>query len=147
MTIKKRKIGSLEVHPVGLGCMNLSHAYGPAQEHDDAVSFLNRALDLGYNFLDTATIYGMGNNEKLIGAALSGRRDEFVLASKCVMGFKDGKRFLDARPDTIKAACEASLQRLQTDVIDLYYMHRPDPKVAIEAVSYTHLTLPTTPYV
>ncbi len=132
MTVAKRKIGALEVHPVGLGCMNLSHAYGPAQEHDDAVSFLNRALDLGYNFLDTATIYGMGNNEKLIGAALSGRRDEFVLASKCVMGFKDGKRFLDARPDTIKAACEASLQRLQTDVIDLYYMHRPDPKVAIE---------------
>lgn len=132
MTVKKRKIGSFEVHPVGLGCMNLSHAYGPAQDHDDAVSFLRRALDLGYDFLDTATIYGMGNNEKLIGAALSGHRDKFVLASKCVMGFKDGKRFLDGRPETIKAACEASLERLQTDVIDLYYMHRPDPKVAIE---------------
>ena len=132
MTIATRKIGSFEVHPVGLGCMNLSHAYGPAQPHEEAVKFLQHALDIGYNFLDTATIYGMGNNEKLIGEAISHRRDEFVLASKCVMGFKDGKRFLDGRPETIKAACEASLTRLQTDVIDLYYMHRPDPNVPIE---------------
>ena len=132
MSVTKRKIGSLEVHPVGLGCMNLSHAYGPAQDHKDAVNFLCRAIDIGYDFLDTATIYGLGNNEKLIGEALKGRRTEFVLASKCVMGFKDGKRLLDARPETIKRACEASLERLQTDVIDLYYMHRPDPNVPIE---------------
>lgn len=132
MTIASRKIGSFEVHPVGLGCMNLSHAYGPAQPHEEAVKFLQHALDIGYNFLDTATIYGMGNNEKLIGEAINHRRDEFVLASKCVMGFKDGKRFLDGRPETIKAACEASLTRLKTDVIDLYYMHRPDPNVPIE---------------
>ncbi len=132
MAVAKRKIGPFEVHPVGLGCMNLSHAYGPAQDHDQAVAFLRQALDLGYDFLDTATIYGMGNNEKLIGAALADRRDEFVLASKCVMGFKDGKRFLDARPATIKAACDASLTRLKTEVIDLYYMHRPDPDVPIE---------------
>jgi len=132
MTVTKRKIGSLEVHPVGLGCMNLSHAYGPAQEHKQAINFLRKAIDLGYDFLDTATIYGMGNNEKLIGEALKDRRDEFVLASKCVMGFKDGKRLLDARPETIKSACEASLKRLKTDVIDLYYMHRPDPQVPIE---------------
>lgn len=132
MAVQKRKIGGVEVHPIGLGCMNLSHAYGPAQAHDDAVAFLQRALDIGYDFLDTATIYGMGNNEKLIGEALKHRRREFLLASKCVMGFKDGKRFLDARPETIKLACEASLERLQTDVIDLYYMHRPDPKVPIE---------------
>jgi hypothetical protein len=112
--------------------MNLSHAYGPAQDHDDAVAFLRRAIDIGYDFLDTATIYGMGNNEKLIGEALKNRRNEFVLASKCVMGFKEGKRLLDARPDAIKRACEASLERLQTDVIDLYYMHRPDPNVPIE---------------
>jgi len=132
MTVAKRKIGSLEVHPVGLGCMNLSHAYGPAQSHRDAVNFLRQAIDIGYDFLDTATIYGMGNNEKLIGEALKDRRQEYVLASKCVMGFKDGKRMLDARPETIKRACEASLERLQTDVIDLYYMHRPDPNVPIE---------------
>lgn len=132
MTVTKRKIGSLEVHPVGLGCMNLSHAYGPAQEKGEAIKFLRKAIDIGYDFLDTATIYGMGNNEKLIGDALKDRRSEFVLASKCVMGFKDGKRLLDARPETIKSACEASLTRLQTDVIDLYYMHRPDPNVPIE---------------
>ena len=112
--------------------MNLSHAYGPAQAQKDAVDFLRRAIDIGYDFLDTATIYGLGNNEKLIGEALKGRRNEFVLASKCVMGFKDGKRLLDARPETIKRACEASLERLQTEVIDLYYMHRPDPNVPIE---------------
>jgi len=132
MTVAKRKIGNSEVHPVGLGCMNLSHAYGPAQEHDDAIAFLRRAIDIGYDFLDTATIYGMGGNEKLIGEALKDRRSEFLLASKCVMGFKDGKRLLDARPESIKSACEASLERLQTDVIDLYYMHRPDPNVPIE---------------
>jgi aryl-alcohol dehydrogenase-like predicted oxidoreductase len=132
MSVTKRKVGSLEVHPVGLGCMNLSHAYGPAQDHKDAVNFLRRAIDIGYDFLDTATTYGLGSNEKLIGEALKGRRSEFVLASKCVMGFKDGKRLLDARPETIKRACEASLERLQTDVIDLYYMHRPDPNVPIE---------------
>ena len=132
MTVAKRKIGSSAVHPVGLGCMNLSHAYGPAQAQKDAVEFLRRAIDIGYDFLDTATIYGLGNNEKLIGEALKGRRNEFVLASKCVMGFKDGKRLLDARPETIKRACEASLERLQTEVIDLYYMHRPDPNVPIE---------------
>ena len=132
MTVAKRKIGSSAVHPIGLGCMNLSHAYGPAQAQKDAVDFLRRAIDIGYDFLDTATIYGLGNNEKLIGEALKGRRNEFVLASKCVMGFKDGKRLLDARPETIKRACEASLERLQTEVIDLYYMHRPDPNVPIE---------------
>ena len=132
MTVKRRKIGALEVHPVGLGCMNLSHAYGPAQSKEDAITFLRRAIDIGYDFLDTATIYGMGKNEELIGEALKDRRQEFVLASKCVMGFKEGKRLLDGSPEAIKRACEASLKRLQTDVIDLYYMHRPDPNVAIE---------------
>jgi aryl-alcohol dehydrogenase-like predicted oxidoreductase len=131
-TQKDRKIGELNVHPIGLGCMNLSHAYGPAMAHNDAIAFLRDAVSMGYNFLDTATIYGMGKNESLIGEALRGRRSEFVLASKCVMGFKDGKRILDARPDTIISACEASLKRLQTETIDLYYMHRPDPNVPIE---------------
>ena len=132
MAATKRKIGDRQVHPVGLGCMNLSHAYGPAQPHEEAVKFLQRAIDIGYDFLDTATIYGMGKNESLIGEALKDRREDYFLASKCVMGFQDRKRFLDARPETIKAACDASLERLQTDRIDLYYMHRPDPKVPIE---------------
>lgn len=132
MSVQKRKVGVTQVHPVGLGCMNLSHAYGPAQNHKDAVAFLRRAIDIGYDFLDTATIYGMGNNEKLIGDALKDRRDQFLLASKCVMGFKDKKRVLDGSPEAIKSACAASLKRLQTDVIDLYYMHRPDPNIPIE---------------
>ena len=132
MTVAKRKIGSMEVHPVGLGCMTLSHAYGRAQARTDAIAFLQRAIDIGYELLDTATIYGLGDNETLIGEALSHRRNEFLLASKCVLGFKDGKRLLDASPGAIKAACDASLKRLQTDVIDLYYLHRPDPKVPIE---------------
>ena len=132
MTGITRNIGSSEVHPIGLGCMNLSHAYGPAQERKEAIAFLQKAVDIGYNFLDTATIYGMGENEKLIGDALKDRRERYVLASKCVMGFADGKRSLNAKPEAIKSACTASLKRLQTDVIDLYYMHRPDPNVPIE---------------
>ncbi len=132
MTVKKRKIGTDNVHPVGLGCMSLSHAYGPAQDHDDAVRFLQHAIDIGYDFLDTATIYGMGGNESLIGDALRDRRSEYFLASKCVMGFENGKRFMDGRPERIKQACDDSLGRLKTDVIDLYYMHRLDPKVPVE---------------
>ncbi len=127
-----RRIGDTNVHAIGLGCMNLSHAYGPPADPDVAGKLLNQALDRGCNFLDTATIYGAGENEKLIAASIGHRRDEYFLASKCVLGVKDGKRVLDARPESIKAACDASLQRLKTDVIDLYYMHRPDPNVPIE---------------
>lgn len=127
-----RKIGGRDVHPVGLGCMNLSHAYGPATEQTKAIELLNRALDLGCDFFDTATIYGMGANEELLAKAVGHRRDEFYLASKCVLGFKDGKRTLDGRPEAIFAACDASLKRLNVETIDLYYMHRPDPNVPIE---------------
>jgi len=127
-----RRIGDTEVHPVGLGCMNLSWAYGPATEPEPAATLLNHALDLGCNLFDTATIYGMGQNETMVGSAIAHRRDEFLLASKCVLDVRDGQRVIDARPASIKAACEASLKRLGTDVIDLYYMHRPDPNVPIE---------------
>ncbi len=132
MIQNKRRIGDRDVHPVGLGCMNITHAYGPPLDEADAKALLLRALDLGCDFLDTATIYGMGRSEELIGEALSHRRKDYVLASKCVLGFRDGKRVLDGRPEAIKAACEASLKRLRTDVIDLYYLHRPDPNVPIE---------------
>ncbi|MAN46621.1 MAG: aldo/keto reductase [Alphaproteobacteria bacterium] len=130
--VSKRRIGDSQVYPVGLGCMNITHAYGPPLPEDEAKALLVRAVDLGYDFLDTATLYGFGRSEELIGEALKDRRKEYFLASKCVLGFKDGQRTLDARPEVIKAACEASLKRLQTDVIDLYYMHRPDPNVPIE---------------
>lgn len=130
--MSKRNVGPFSVNPVGLGCMNMMHAYNEPISEAESDELLNRALDLGYNFLDTATIYGLGESERRIGKFLKHRRDEFVLASKCVLGFEDGKRTLDARPEAIAAACEASLKRLQTDTIDLYYMHRPDPKVPLE---------------
>lgn len=132
MTATTRRIGDRTVHPVGLGCMNITHAYGPPVPEEEAKALLARALDLGCDFLDTATIYGLGRSEELIGEALAHRRKEYFLASKCVLGFRDGQRVLDGRPESIKAACEASLKRLHTDVIDLYYLHRPDPKVPVE---------------
>ena len=130
--MEPRSVGPFSIQPIGLGCMNMMHAYNQPISEAASDTLLNRALDLGYNFLDTATIYGAGESERRIGAFLKHRRDEFVLASKCVLAFEDGKRILDARPEKIIAACEASLQRLQTDVIDLYYMHRPDPNVPLE---------------
>ncbi len=127
-----RQIGSLTVSAIGLGCMNMSMGYGPA---DDEISaqLLNEALDTGYTFLDTATLYGGGHNESLIGEVLKTRRKEYVLASKCVLA-KDaeGNNIIDGRPESIKRQCEASLKRLQTDVIDLYYLHRLDKQVPIE---------------
>ena len=127
-----RKIGSLEVSAIGLGCMNMSMGYGAA---DDEVStkLLNQAIDEGYRFFDTATMYGGGLNETLIGEALKSRRHEFVLASKCALyKDEDGNGKIDGRPATLKKQCEASLKRLQTDVIDLYYLHRLDQNVPIE---------------
>ncbi len=132
MSVAKRWIGDRAVHPVGLGCMNITHAYGPPIDEAEAKALLVRALDLGCDFLDTATIYGLGRSEELIGEALGHRRKDFLLASKCVLGMRDGRRVLDGRPEAIKAACEESLKRLRTDVIDLYYLHRPDPQVAVE---------------
>jgi hypothetical protein len=132
MTIHERRIGGQTVWPVGLGCMNITHAYGPPMDEDAACHLLQRALDLGCNFLDTATIYGAGRSEELIARAIGHRRQDYFLASKCVLGMKEGRRVLDGRPEAIRAACEASLKRLETDVIDLYYLHRPDPAVPVE---------------
>ena len=128
----RRRIGDSEVNAIGLGCMNLSYGYGPATARGDAERFLNRALDIGYDLFDTATLYGNGNNERLLGSAIMHRRDEFFVASKGVMAFVDGKRGMDGRPEAIKAQCDESLARLKTDFIDLYYMHRLDPKVPVE---------------
>jgi aryl-alcohol dehydrogenase-like predicted oxidoreductase len=133
---QSRRLAHANVNPIGLGCMNLSHAYGTPIDSEAAIDLLNRALDHGYNFLDTAALYGFGNNESLLGRALTGRRDEFFLASKCGMtGVTTDKgtvRVIDGRPATIRATCEASLKRLNTDVIDLYYLHRWDKQVPIE---------------
>ncbi|MDO8910236.1 MAG: aldo/keto reductase [Phenylobacterium sp.] len=129
--MQTRKLGPFEVSAIGLGCMSLSHGYGPPAPREQAERVLKGALDAGYTFLDTAAVYGVGHNETLIGEVLGDRRDEYVLASKC--GLTNGdKRELNGHPDVLKATCESSLKRLQTDVIDLYYLHRWDKRVPIE---------------
>ncbi len=120
------------VNPVGLGCMNICWAYAPPVADDYAMKLLNAALDAGYDHLDTARIYGDGASETLIGEALKGRRQEFFLASKTGIIIDGKDRRIDCRPETIKAACETSLKLLQTDHIDLYYLHRRDFNTPIE---------------
>jgi aryl-alcohol dehydrogenase-like predicted oxidoreductase len=132
MAMENRKLGPFEVNPIGLGCMNLSHAYGHPPSPEDGVRLIARAVDLGVDHFDTAALYGFGKNEALVGPALKPVRDKIVLASKCGMQGVDGKRVIDGRPETITATLEDSLKRLQTDVIDLYYLHRWDKSVPIE---------------
>lgn len=132
MSISKRSINGRSVNPVGLGCMSLSWAYGVPPSEEDASKLLHRALDLGYDHLDTANIYGLGHNETLIGNALNGRRDEFFLATKMGLIIDGAKRGVDCSPAAIRKCVEESLTRLQTDHIDLYYMHRRDFNVPIE---------------
>ena len=132
MTINARTINGRLVNPVGLGCMSLSWAYGIPPSTEDGAKLLHHALDVGYNHLDTARIYGLGKNEALIGEALKGRRAEFFLASKTGIFIDGDNRRIDCRPEMIRAACEESLKLLQTDHIDLYYLHRRDFNVPIE---------------
>jgi aryl-alcohol dehydrogenase-like predicted oxidoreductase len=134
--MKQRQLGPYQVSAIGLGCMNLSHAYGapPAPEVGEAL--IHRALDLGVTMFDTAALYGFGTNESLVGKALKAHRNEITLCSKGGMAgasFPDGvKRVIDGRPQTLRKNCEDSLARLGTDVIDLYYLHRWDKQVPIE---------------
>jgi aryl-alcohol dehydrogenase-like predicted oxidoreductase len=130
--MRQRKIGVRSVGAIGLGCMNLSHAYGRSPEKDDAVRLLHRAFDVGVRHFDTAALYGFGSNEKLVGEALKDRRNDIYLASKCGMMGVDGKRVIDGRPETLLKTVDEALRRLQTDHIDLYYLHRWDKSVPIE---------------
>lgn len=131
--MQTRKLGPFNVSAIGVGCMSLSHAYGNPPDPAQAAAVLLKALDLGYTHIDTAALYGFGANETLIGNTLKSRRKEFMLASKCGMFKNDaGVRHIDARPEVLKKTCEDSLRRLQTDVIDLYYLHRWDRKVPVE---------------
>lgn len=136
--MKNRKLGPFQVSEIGLGCMNLSHAYGPPVSTEQAERVLLTALDQGVTLFDTAALYGFGANESLVGKVLKTHRNKFTLASKCGLAGVDvngdGKlvRVIDGRPETIRSTCEAALKRLQTDVIDLYYLHRWDKKVPIE---------------
>jgi hypothetical protein len=131
--VKSRKLGPFDVSALGLGCMSLSHAYGTPPEPEAASAVLLKALDLGYTHFDTAALYGFGANEALIGRTLKHRRAEYVLATKGGM-FRNaqGQREIDGRPEAITEHCDESLRRLQTDVIDLYYLHRWDKRVPVE---------------
>jgi aryl-alcohol dehydrogenase-like predicted oxidoreductase len=128
----QRSIGPLQTRAIGYGCMNLSHAYGIPPAPEEAARMLHAALDMGYDFLDTAALYGFGANERLIGETLRDRRGEYVLASKCGMTGVNGARVIDGRPETLRATLDESLRRLQVEQIDLYYLHRFDFSVPIE---------------
>ena len=134
--MKQRKLGPFQVSAIGLGCMNLSHAYGAPPPQEVGEALLHRALDVGCTLFDTAALYGFGANETLVGRAFKAHRHEITLCSKGGMAgvsFPDGiKRVIDGRPETLRKNCEDSLTRLGTDVIDLYYLHRWDKKVPIE---------------
>ncbi len=135
MKIPRRKLGprGLEVSAIGLGCMGMSDFYGPSDEATN-LRVLNAALDIGINFLDTADMYGVGANERLLAKVLQTRREEVVLATKFgIVRAPDGAVLgINGTPEYVRAACDASLERLGVDHIDLYYQHRVDPKVAIE---------------
>jgi aryl-alcohol dehydrogenase-like predicted oxidoreductase len=132
-----RRLGPFSIFPIGLGCMNLSHAYGAPPSAEQAERVLLAALDAGVTMFDTAALYGFGANETLVGRVLKPHRGRIVLASKGGMAgvsFPDGgvRRVIDGRPEAIRRNCEDSLKRLQTEVIDLYYLHRWDKAVPIE---------------
>jgi aryl-alcohol dehydrogenase-like predicted oxidoreductase len=137
--MQKRKLGKsgLEVSAIGFGCMGLSFGYGPAVETSAAVALIQKAFELGVTFFDTAEVYGPFKNEKVVGEAVAPFRKDVVIATK--FGFDIGpdgaQNGLNSRPEHIKEVAEASLKRLKTDVIDLFYQHRVDPKVPIEDVA------------
>lgn len=142
MVIEKRKLGARgpEVFPLGLGCMGMSFGYGPASPTEEMIRIIHAAIDRGVNFLDTAECYGPFLNETLVGEALASCRadirDRLVIATKC--GIKvdsNGKQSIDASAESVRNSLEGSLKRLRTDHIDLYYLHRADPKIPIEEVA------------
>lgn len=137
--MQKRKLGktNLEVSALGLGCMGLSHGYGPPTEKQQAIALIRAAFDRGVTFFDTAEAYGPYKNEELVGEALEPFRDQVVIATKFGFSFDDKGAIngVDSRPAHIRDVAEASLKRLRTDVIDLFYQHRVDPAVPIEDVA------------
>jgi aryl-alcohol dehydrogenase-like predicted oxidoreductase len=140
MAMQKRKLGNgnFEMSAIGLGCMSMSFGYGPPADKQEMISLIRFAFELGVTFFDTAEAYGPFTNEELVGEALAPVRDQAVIATKFGFKFEDGKQSgLDSRPAHIREVAEASLKRLRTDRIDLFYQHRVDPNVPIEDVAGT----------
>jgi aryl-alcohol dehydrogenase-like predicted oxidoreductase len=135
--IQKRKLGNsnLEVSAIGLGCMGMSFSYGPPADKKEMISLLRTAVERGVTFFDTAEVYGPFTNEELVGEALSPFRDKIVIATKFGFDTTSGISALNSRPEHIRQVAEASLKRLKTEVIDLFYQHRVDPNVPIEDVA------------
>ena len=132
LPLPRRRLGALPVSALGLGCMGMSEFYGPTDEAE-SLATIAAALDAGCTFLDTADMYGPYLNEQLVGRAIAGRRDEVVLATKFgIERGPDGMRGINGRPDYVRSSCDASLQRLGVDVIDLYYQHRVDRATPVE---------------
>ncbi|HXW65273.1 MAG TPA: aldo/keto reductase, partial [Burkholderiaceae bacterium] len=135
--MQKRKLGNtLEVSALGLGCMGMSHGYGPAADKKQMIALIHKAVERGVTFFDTAEFYGPFTNEELVGEALASFRGKVVIATK--FGIKlgaGGQQLVDSRPEQIKKSAEASLKRLRVESIDLYYQHRVDPQVPMEEVA------------
>jgi len=133
--MKYRKLGNLEVSAIGLGCMGMSHGYGPGSDKKEMINLIHAAVDRGVTFFDTAEIYG--DNEALVGEALAPFLDRVVIATKFGIKMQDGKQVQDSRPEVIRSSVDGSLKKLGVEVIDLYYQHRVDPNVPIEDVAGT----------
>ncbi|WP_423798079.1 aldo/keto reductase [Neobacillus sp. SAB-20_R2A] len=135
--MQKRKLGNsgLEVSAIGLGCMGMSHGYGPASDKKEMISLIHAAINRGVTFFDTAEVYGPYVNEELVGEAIKPFKGKVAIATKFGIQMENGKQVLDSNPETIRQSVEGSLNRLKVDTIDLYYQHRVDPNVPIEEVA------------
>lgn len=135
--MQHRKLRDLEVSALGLGCMGMSHGYGPAADKNEMIKLIHHAFDLGVTFFDTAEVYGPYLNEELVGEALKPIRDKVVIATKFGIQMENGKQVQNSKPEIIRKSIEGSLKRLRTDCVDLYYLHRVDTNVRIEDVAQT----------